>query len=112
MFNGRPDGRSHAVVSYDRFNEDGTPNTGGPWTLGHDGVSQRFINVKFEDCWSNWERTEPLFLNPDAGEPWVFYGSDELMFDWDTRDDIQPNPFGPDEPWLSPITNILYTQTE
>ena len=112
MFNGRPDGSSHWTASFDRFNEDGTQNTDGPWAIGHDGVSQRFINVKFEDCWSNWEKTEPLFLIPDAGEPWVFYGPAELMWDWDIRDDIQPNPFSPDEPWLSPITNILYTQTE
>ena len=41
----------------------------------------RFKNVKFEDCWQNWERTIPMFLMPDAGEPWVFYGPSELQFD-------------------------------
>jgi hypothetical protein len=113
IFNSKPNGGStHYIVNYNRFNEDGSQNTEGPWSVGHDGVSPRFINVKFEDCWGNWEKTKPLFPGPDAGEPWVFYGPDELQFDWDTRDDIQPNPFGPDDPWFSPITGIMYTQTE
>ena len=72
----------------------------------------RFKNVKFEDCWQNWERTSPMFLMPDAGEPWVFYGPDELQFDSDTRDGYNENPFGPVDPWWSPITGIMYTQTE
>lgn len=115
IFNGKPpngSGSMHSMISYRRFNEDGTRNTEGPWCVGHDGVSPRFINVKFEDCWANWDKTKPLFPGPDAGEPWVFYGPDELTWDPDTRDDIQPNPFGPDDPWLSPITGIYYTQTE
>ena len=112
IFNDKPNGRSHTTTSFDRFNSDGSQNTEGPWCVGHDGVSSRFINVKVEDCWGNWEKTKPLFPMPDAGEPWVFYGPDELMWDSDTRDEVQENPFGPDDPWFSPITGIYYTQTE
>jgi hypothetical protein len=114
MFHGKQDlqgGNNHTTAGYDKFNEDGSQNTEGPWALQADG-SPRFKNVKFEDCWNDWDRTIPLFLKPDAGEPWNFYGPDELQFDSDTRDGMNENTFGPDEPWLSQITGIIYTQTE
>ena len=112
IFNGRPDGNSHARVNFSLIHDDGTRNTEGPWALGHDGVSPRFINVKFEDCWNDWDKTKPLFPVPDSGEPWTFYGPEELQWDPDTRDDFQPNVFGPNDPWFSSITGIYYTQTE
>jgi len=117
MFHGKPteDGQAgnvHSTAHYSRFNEDGSQNTDGPWSVGHDGKSRRFINVKIEDCWNDWDRTIPLFLKPDVGEPWVFYGPEELQFDSDTRDGFNENSFGPNNPWFSPITGIFYTQTE
>ena len=114
MFHGKQDlqdGNSHSTVSYDRMNPDGTQNTEGPWCVTSEGLP-RFKNVKFEDCWNDWDRTIPLFMSPDAGQPWVFYGPDELQFDSDTRDGLDENPFGPVNPWWSPITGIMYTQTE
>ena len=115
MFHGKQDlnaGNSHTTLSYDKLNEDGTRNTEGPWSVGHDGVSPRFRNVKFEDCWNDWDRTIPLFLAPDAGMPWQFYGPVELQFDSDTRDGLNENSFGPDDPWFSQITGVMYTQTQ
>ncbi len=114
MFHGKQDlqdGNVHTTVAYDKLNADGSDNTEGPWCVGHDG-GPRFRNVKFEDCWNDWDRTIPLFLKPDVGEPWVFYGPDELQFDSDTRDGFNDNSFGPNNPWFSHITGILYTQTE
>ena len=116
MFHGKPTddghpGNLHSTVSYIRNFADGTRNEEGPWVITDEGLP-RFKNVKFEDCWNDWDRTIPLFLKPDAGEPWVFYGPDELQFDSDTRDGFNDNPFGPNDPWWSPITGIMYTQTE
>ena len=117
MFHGKQDlqdGNNHSMASIDIYNEDGTQNTEGPWAVREDGQygGQRFKNVKFEDCWNDWDRTIPLFLKPDASPPWAFYGPDELQFDSDTRDGLNDNPFGPDDPWLSQITGIIYTQTK
>ena len=111
MFNQKPSGASHHTASYTRNFPDGTRNEEGPWCVTEFG-EPRFKNVKFENCWQNWERTSPMFLMPDAGEPWSFYGPDELQFDSDTRDGYNENPFGPNDPWWSPITGIMYTQTE
>ena len=116
MFHGKPTddgevGNVHSTVSYIRNFADGTRNEEGPWVVTEEGLP-RFKNVKFENCWNDWDRTIPLFLKPDAGEPWVFYGPDELQFDSDTRDGYDQNPFGPIDPWWSPITGIMYTQTE
>ena len=111
IFNDKPNESTNTVSSFDRFNEDGSENTEGPWSVGHDG-GPRFRNVKIEDCWNNWEKTKPLFLVPDASEPWGFPGPEELQFDSDTRDGLNENPFGPNDPWFSPITGIMYTQTE
>jgi hypothetical protein len=111
IFNDKPNGSNNTVSSFLRFNDDGSDNTEGPWSVGHDG-GPRFTNVKIEDCWNNWEKTKALFLAPDATEPWGFYGPEELQFDSDIRDGYNENPFGPDDPWFSPITGILYVQTE
>ena len=111
MFNQKPSGASHHSVSYIRNFPDGTRNEDGPWCVTEEGLP-RFKNVKFENCWQDWERTSPMFLMPDAGEPWVFYGPEELQFDSDTRDGYDENPFGPFDPWWSPITGIMYTQTQ
>jgi hypothetical protein len=117
MFHGKQDlgdnqrGNIHTTVSYIRNFADGTRNEEGPWCVTAEGLP-RFKNVKFEDCWNDWDKTIPLFMKPDAGEPWVFYGPDELQFDSDTRDGFNDNPFGPNDPWWSPITGIIYTQTE
>ena len=111
MFNQKPSGASHHMVSYIRNFSDGTRNEEGPWCVTEEGLP-RFKNVKFENCWQNWERTDPMFLMPDAGEPWVFYGPEELQFDSDTRNGYDENPFSPIDPWWSPITGIMYTQTQ
>lgn len=104
-------GDKHSTFSFKHLNDDGTRNTEGPWTVLDDG-SYRFVNVKIEDCYENWEKTQPWFPKPDAGAPWAFYGPDELMWDPDARDDVQPNPFSVDEPWFSQITGVYYTQTK
>ena len=120
MFHGKPTedgqvGNTHSTTSYLRFNEDGSQNTEGPWCVigtGELAGEPRYKNVKFENCWNDWDRTIPLFLKPDAGEPWVWYGPDELQFDSDSRDGFNDNEFGPNHPWYSQITGILYTQTK
>ena len=119
MFKGKPTddgqvGNVHSTTSYIRNHPDGSRNEEGPWCVIESGPlagEPRYKNVKFENCWNDWERTVPLFLMPDAGQPWVFYGPDELQFDSDTRNGYDQNPFGPVNPWYSPITGILYTQT-
>jgi len=105
-------GDRHSTFIWDKFNEDGTRNEDGPWTWDEDRGIFKFVNVKIEDCFENWERTQPLFPAPTAGMPWTYYGPDELMWDSDMNDGIQENPFGPNDPWLCQITGVYYTQTE
>ena len=111
ILNDKPNERSHSMWEYSRFNNDGSQNSEGPWCVANDG-SPRFVNIKVEDCWQNWEKTEPLFPGPDSGEPWGFYCPEELQWDSERLDGVQENPFGPDDPWFSQITGIYYTQTE
>jgi len=116
ILNDKLNERSHTMWAFDRYNEDGSQNTEGPWCMlryGDDaGAVHRYHNIKVEDCWGNWEKTKPFFPMPDSGEPWVFYGPDEMAWDSDIQDGVQENPFGPDDPWFSPITGVYYTQTE
>jgi len=72
----------------------------------------KYVNVKIEDCFENWERTQPLFPSPTAGMPWSFYGPDGMMWDSNMNDGIQENVFDADNPWLCPITGVYFTQTE
>ena len=105
-------GDRHSIFSFDRNNPDGSRNEDGPWTWREDHGVWRFHNVKIEDCYENWERTQPLFPAPSAGMPWSFYGPDEMMWDSNMNDGIQENPFGPNDPWFCEITGVYYTQTE
>ena len=103
----------HSVFTFDRNNPDGSRNEEGPWTWSETNQTWRFENVKIEDCFEDWERTQPLFPAPTAGASWTFYGPDELMWNPNMNvDDVFENPFGPDDPWLCPITGVYFTQTE
>ena len=105
-------GDRHSIFSFDRNNPDGSRNEDGPWTWREDHGVWRFHNVKIEDCFENWERTQPLFPAPTAGQSWTFYGPSELMWDSNMNDGIQANPFGPNDPWFCEITGVYFTQTE
>ena len=73
----------------------------------------RFENVKIEDCFEDWEKTQPLFPAPTAGASWTFYGPDELMWNSNMNiNDVFENPFGPNDPWFCQITGVYFTQTE
>ena len=105
-------GDRHSTWSYTRNHPDGSRNEEGPWTWSEDDQEWRFINVKVEDCFEDWEKTQPLFPAPSAGQSWTFYGPNELMWDSNMNDGIQENPFGPDDPWFCEITGVYYTQTD
>ena len=98
--------------TYDQFNEDGSLNELGPWTINSFDGLPKYKNFKIEDCWEDWEKTEALFPVPDESPTWSFYGPEELQWDSNENDDVQENPFGPNDPWYSPITGIFYTQTK
>ena len=102
----------HSTFTFDRNNPDGTRNEDGPWTYDYGENVWRFDNIKIEDCFEDWDKTQPWFPAPTAGASWTFYGPDELMWDHDLQDDIQDNAFGPNDPWLCPITGVYFTQTE
>jgi len=101
----------HSTFSYNRNNPDGSRNEEGPWCLDDFG-NHKFINIKIEDCYEDWDLTAPWFPAPTAGASWSFYGPDELMWNSNMNvDEIQENAFGPDDPWFCPITGVYFTQT-
>tara|TARA_Y100001937_G_scaffold60614_1_gene82974 strand:+ start:10544 stop:12385 length:1842 start_codon:yes stop_codon:yes gene_type:complete len=102
----------HSTFTFDRNNPDGSRNEDGPWTW-NDVWGWKYVNVKIEDCFEDWDKTQPWFPSPTAGASWTFYGPDELMWNSNMNfNDVFENSFGPDDPWKCPITGVYFTQTE